>query len=214
MSFSRTNPSPRYLELLEYYKHLHEHGDALKDIPAEDMFAGISLVHYLPIIKDLIDKTAAVSLLDYGAGKAQKYHQPVTIEGVTYSSYPEYFGIEDITLYDPAYTPLSTLPDKKYDGVICTDVLEHCPEQDIPWILEELYRYASKFIVASIACYPASKTLPNGENAHCTIKDPSWWLNHINQLSEKYPNLLINFLFCSKTDDTGTVSVLPAKNYQ
>ncbi len=65
-----------------------------------------------------------------------------------------------IALYDPAYTPYMALPQGKFTmASICTDVLEHCPEQDIPWILSELFSYATRFVFANIACYPAKKTL-------------------------------------------------------
>jgi hypothetical protein len=59
--------------------------------------------------------------------------------------------------------------------VICTDVLEHCPEEDLPWIVGELFGYARLFVFANVACYPAMKTLPNGENAHCTIRPVEFW---------------------------------------
>ena len=59
--------------------------------------------------------------------------------------------------------------------MICTDVLEHCPEDDVPWIVDELFGYANMFVFANVACYPAHKVLPNGENAHCTIQPPEWW---------------------------------------
>lgn len=54
--------------------------------------------------------------------------------------------------------------------MICTDVLEHCPEEDIPWIVDELFAFARKFVYANIACFPARKQLPSGGNAHCTVK--------------------------------------------
>lgn len=46
--------------------------------------------------------------------------------------------VDSITLYDPGYEPYSTLPVGDFDGVICTDVLEHCPEEDIPWIFKRI----------------------------------------------------------------------------
>jgi hypothetical protein len=70
-------------------------------------------------------------------------------------------------------TPFSALPEGRFDGVVCTDVLEHCPEEDLPWIVGELFGYARLFVFANVACYPAAKKLPNGENAHCTIRRSS-----------------------------------------
>ena len=80
-----------------------------------------------------------------------------------------------VACYDPSYAPFSLLPQGPFDGVICTDVLEHCPEEDLDWIVGELFGYANKFVFASIAGYPAMKTLPSGENAHCTVQPLAWW---------------------------------------
>ena len=44
-----------------------------------------------------------------------------------------------ITCYDPGYEPHSRLPQGKFDGVLCTDVLEHCPQDDLEWIVGELF---------------------------------------------------------------------------
>jgi hypothetical protein len=77
--------------------------------------------------------------------------------------------------YDPCVEEFSMLPQGVFDGVISTDMLEHCSEEDIPWILSEMFSYAENFVYVNVACYPAKKTLPSGENAHCTIKSPEWW---------------------------------------
>ena len=65
-------------------------------------------------------------------------------------------------------TPPSDPYEGTYDGVISTDVLEHIPEEDIPWVLDDLFAQAKTFIYAVAACYPAKKIMPDGTNAHCT----------------------------------------------
>jgi FkbM family methyltransferase len=87
----------------------------------------------------------------------------------------EYWDVDEVQCYDPGYAPHSARPEGRFDGVICTDVLEHCPEEDVPWILEEIFGYAGRFVYLNVACYPARKTLPNGENAHITVRPPEWW---------------------------------------
>jgi hypothetical protein len=76
-----------------------------------------------------------------------------------------------LTLFDPAYLPYSIRPAGKFDLVVCTDVLEHCSDEDVPWIVEDLLGHCGRFLYANIAFHPAKKTLSNGENAHCTIAD-------------------------------------------
>lgn len=176
MTFSRQNPSPRYQELLAMYQQMHREGDARLNIAAADMFPGQSLPPHAGTIKQLIMKFGAQTLLDYGAGKGRQYlPMAVNVEGVgQFGSIPEFWGVQ-VRCYDPAYPPHMALPEGRFDAVVSTDVLEHCPEADMPWIIDELFAYASRFVFANVACYPARKTLPNGENAHSTIQPVAWW---------------------------------------
>jgi hypothetical protein len=174
--YSRHAPSARFIELTRLYTEMHSAGDARNGIAAKDTFSGISLLPVAPQIKRLVDATGARQLLDYGCGKANQYTgEYVDANGRSYPGVVAYWGVQDVHCYDPAYPPYSTLPTGKFDGVICTDVLEHCPEEDMGWIVDELFAYANMFVFANVACYPAHKLLPNGENAHCTIQPPEWW---------------------------------------
>jgi hypothetical protein len=69
-------------------------------------------------------------------------------------------------------------------------VLEHCPEQDLDWIVDGLFGYAQKFVFANVACFPARKSLPNGENAHCTIRPGSFWKALFEASSARHPGVL------------------------
>jgi hypothetical protein len=186
--YSNDNPSPRYLELLDLYQQMHCEGSLQLHIPAEQTFSGLSLRPHLSSIKSLIDLYQASTLLDYGSGKGEFYKPGATIalqDGTVIYDIKEYWGLTPLC-YDPGYTPLSQWPTDTYDGVICTDVLEHCPEEDLPWIVDALFSFAKKFIFANIACYPALKILPNGENAHITLKPPSWWKHLIEGIADRH----------------------------
>ena len=177
MNYSRSNPSPRFRELLEQYRAMHRDGDVRRGTPAEQTFDGKSLPRQAQRIRKLIQRTGAKTLLDYGCGKGRQY-QPAKIldnGAVIANSIQEYWGVESIRCYDPGHAPFSALPEGRFDGVVCTDVLEHCPEEDLPWIVGELFGYARLFVFANVACYPAAKKLPNGENAHCTIRPVEFW---------------------------------------
>lgn len=192
MNYSRSNPSPRYSELLRLYRTMHEEGERFLGIAPEDTFPGSSLPPQAERIKRLIKRTGARTLLDYGSGKGRQYGLPV-IQDASGRSWPGiigYWEVNQVVCYDPGYPPFSRLPSGRFDGVISTDVLEHCPEDDIPWILAEILGYATHFVFASVACYPARKRLPNGENAHCTVKPDAWWRNIFEEVAAKYPDLL------------------------
>lgn len=189
--YNRQNPSPRYRELTAMYRSMHTDGEKFLGIPPEETFPGHSLLPQAGRIKEMIMRHGAKTLLDYGSGKGTQY-QPmeVNIEGVgRWPSIKAFWGIDELYCYDPAYKPFNKLPDRKFDGVVSTDVLEHCPEEDIPWILDEIFSYATHFVFANVACFPAKKRLPNGENAHCTIREPEWWERIILGISNKYPDI-------------------------
>jgi hypothetical protein len=195
-AYSRASPSPRYRRLLEQYRLLHLYGEAHLGIAPEQTFPGQSLPKQAPHIKQLIKRTGAKDILDYGAGKGQQYWPRRVVDAEDHADYPDvksYWGVSGITCYDPAYSPFVQLPDGTFDGVVCTDVLEHCPEEDIPWILAELFRYARKFVYANIACFPARKRLPSGGNAHCTIKSAKWWAEQIECAARQKADVLYEF---------------------
>jgi hypothetical protein len=192
MPYSRDNPSPRYRELMAMYRAMHIEGDVAHGIPAEKTFAGISLPRQAHRIRSLIARTGARTVLDYGCGKGTQYRPMPIKQGdvVRWNSIQEYWGVESIRCYDPGYTPFAELPQGKFDGVVCTDVLEHCPGDDLDWIVDGLFGYANRFVFANVACYPAKKTLPNGENAHCTIRPGSFWRALLETSAARHPGVL------------------------
>lgn len=194
--YSRTTPSPRYRQLVSQYVRMHVDGEQFHNIPAEQTFAGQSLPRHALAIKALIDTHGAKTVLDYGAGKGKQY-EPMQVrlnDGREFPSIPALWGVDQITCYDPGFEPISRLPEGKFDGVVCTDVLEHCPEDDLPWIVEELFGYARKFVFANVACYPALKRLANGENAHCTVQSTAWWGILIKKTAANHTRVRYQFL--------------------
>jgi len=202
MSFSRLNPSPRYSSLLTMYGQLHQHGEVQMGLPAAQTFNGMSLSYQVARIKVLAERTSANTLLDYGCGKGVLYEaRPFKApDGISYDSIVDYWDIVAVHCYDPCYAPYSRLPEGRFDGVISTDVLEHCPEEDLPWILDEIFGYAERFVYANVASYPARKHLPNGENAHCTIKPVAWWDDVLRAASSRHPDVIYEVWVQTKTD--------------
>jgi hypothetical protein len=194
--YGRASPSPRYRRLIEQYQLMHLHGEQHLGIPPEQTFPGSSLPRQAAHIKRLVKQTHAVTLLDYGCGKGQQYW-PLRImdptEGIEYPDIKSYWNVRSIQCYDPAYPPFIKLPLETFDGVICTDVLEHCPEEDLGWIIGELFGFAQRFVFANVACFPARKRLPSGGNAHCTIKPARWWEEHIGRAALGKPDTVFEF---------------------
>jgi len=189
--YSRGNPSPRYRELTEAYRRLHVEGERFLNIAPADTFPGQSLPAQARRVKRLVTVTGAAHILDYGSGKGRQYdlREVRADDGRVSDGFQDYWGVDFIQCYDPGYGPFSTLPSRRFDGVICTDVLEHCPEEDLPWIVDEMFGFAERFVFASVACYPARKRLPNGENAHCTVKPVAWWQDLFDGAAQRRPGI-------------------------
>ena len=195
-TYTRTSPSPRYQALLEQYRLMHTEGERFHHIPPEQTFAGQSLPRHTATIKALVDRHRARTLLDYGSGKGLQYEacRIKAADGTEFASIPAYWGVQAVTCYDPGYGPYSRLPQGRWDGVISTDVLEHYPEDDLPWIAGEIFSLAEKFVFANVACYPAKKRLANGENAHCTVRPRAWWEQLLKRVSSRFPDVRYYFL--------------------
>jgi hypothetical protein len=208
-SFTRNHPSPRYQALMQAYQDLHANGSAEQGIPASAMFPGQSLTEHVGELMRIVREFGVRTMLDYGCGKAMLYRPVNDIrlgDGRTFSCVQELLGVE-ACLYDPAYLPYRERPQGRYDLVVCTDVLEHCAEEDLPWIIDDLFAYAGKALYANIACYPAKKTLPSGENAHCTVRGADWWEAHIRSCALRYPHVRYRFV-CTSIVEDGRVNEL------
>ena len=188
---SRAEPSQDYVDLLAEYKELH------KD---PKYFNGICLITHLNTVGNIMFKEGAKSLLDYGCGKGILYHETkcqtmkINKKGQALSRpLQKIFNLDYHALYDPAYPEHSKLPKGKYDAVICTDVIEHIDEKDVDWILEEIFSYARKFVLLTIACYKALKTFKDGRNVHVNVKPQKYWKDKLLQLHNKYSHLNIHY---------------------
>ena len=199
--YSRDNPSPDYRDMVAMYETLHEEGETASKKSGQDTFSGKMLIQHAPGIKEMIDCTGAETILDYGAGKGAGYtRRDIKLRtGETVPSIEQYWGGVDIRCYDPAHEPFSQLPEGRFDGVICTDVLEHVTAPDVPWIVDEMFSYARKFVYANVACYPAVKFLPNGQNVHCTIREPQWWAGVFHAVAMRHTGISYRLVTSTKT---------------
>lgn len=136
---------------------------------------GLSIMPHVDDIAALVRDTGAKTLLDYGCGKGAQYSEAKVHE--------RWGGIMP-TRYDPGIGEFSEYPSGEFDGVICTDVLEHVEDPD--HVLGELFRLACKFVFLSISCVPSKKgkVLPDGRPLHIQVHPPEWWRPKIEHARE------------------------------
>ena len=179
--------SQEYENLINSYKKMHQEGTQYDD--AKNTFDGKSLRFFFNSIKKIIEATKSDSLIDYGCGKAKYYFNSIEVNNNTYKNIIDYWKIKNYYLYDPGVSKFSKYPSQKADGVICVDVVEHIPEEDVYNFIKEIFNLANKFIFIVIACYPANKTFPNGRNVHVCIKTPDEWRKILSDIKSNYNNI-------------------------
>lgn len=187
--FTADRPSEGYRHLLGLYREMHEQGSPSTGRPPEKVFSGKSLRDHIAPVAEMIRASGAETVLDYGAGKGLFYAPcPGEAEDSRIRVLKEW-GETRVTCYDPGYEPFAAPVEGTFDGVISTDVLEHIPEEDIPWVLDTIFGHARSFVYVVAACYPAKKVLPDGQNAHCTVQPPEWWREQLEGAARRNPGI-------------------------
>lgn len=139
-----------------------------------DQFRGLSLLQHRDQLKKLMRQYSVKRVLDYGCGAGDAYRNQHKIH--------RDWGLRwfDVTLYDPAFSAHDEKPHGKFDAVLCSDVLEHIPEDAVDEFVKTLYSHVKPggFLWASVCCRPAKKTFPGTDtNLHVTIQPMQWWLD-------------------------------------
>lgn len=152
------------MDYLKAYRKMAEGGK---------QFRGLSVLTNATAIGKFIREMDARDLLDYGSGAGDAYRSPHKVHHT--------WGVKrpNVCLYDPSFEQYAKKPDRRFDVVICSDVLEHIPEEDVPRFIGGLFNHAKRGVWASVCTRPAKKFFPNtgspGVNLHVTVKPYEWW---------------------------------------
>ena len=129
-------------------------------------WAGYDVVKYQKKIKDLVDRYGAKTILDYGCGKGLQYKEKLPYGGSAshelaqeeWKTFDQYLGVT-VYKYDPCVAGFTELPPAglKFDGVICTQVLNSVPDDDMEWVRNLLENYAIKFCFIGLNFQQAAK---------------------------------------------------------
>lgn len=139
-------------ELIEQYKHIHATKPYGRSSELKAGYVQRELMH--------LDKRDV--LLDYGCGQSRLIDWLAKMNDAK--------GLR----FDPAIPAYDTPPSGPVDAVICTDVLEHIPEENVIEFLGKI-RTLTGNAYFNVSVREAFENLPNGENAHCTVKPAKWW---------------------------------------
>jgi len=121
-------------------------------------------------ITEIARKNNVRTILDYGCGKGSL----VSLLGRDFTA----FG------YDPYVTEFNERPIGEVEMVVSTDFFEHLPEDNIEKVLKNILSYNPKVQFHAISNRKAAQILPDGSNAHYTVRDSDWWEKRLSQLGQ------------------------------
>jgi hypothetical protein len=149
--------------LVDFYSDLHKNKSY-----------GNTSVKVLRFIRPEIKILAPKSVIDYGCGQSRLLDELDL-------GYQARFR-----RYDPAIPAYSEKPEGVFDLLLNIDVLEHIREPDLDPIIEEMRSFCRNAILI-VDTAPAELLLPDGQNAHVTLKPKDWWAE---RLGRHFPKLV------------------------
>ena len=175
--------SEKYFKLIDYYQDMVTNGYHRDDgIFINKTYGTAEPIKFKEHIKKIINHFNCKTALDYGSGGSDLNIEEIE-EGLTFC---DYVGLEKIYQFEPARNIKSK---GKFDLVLSFDVLEHIFIADLPWVINDIFSKANKCVLINVACYESAALLPNGENAHITLRHPLWWLGQIECISSLHKDV-------------------------
>ncbi len=145
-------------QLPKYYDRMHNEGQ----------FKGHTWRAYVHELEAFVPEAATRTYLDFGCGPK--------------GGLAERFG-DRVISHDPYVPQFAASPwSRSFDVVFSSDVLEHMPMIEIQELMKRIVDSQAKYVLLAISTRKAGKHLPNGANAHLTVKSARWWTNFFRRM--------------------------------
>lgn len=177
--FAATQPSERY--------------EALRQRLATATGSGVAplTIHRPPKVREVRELDALLaewnvsSVLDYGLGG-------------------NYLGTRPQGTVSTARTvtrrnPIAGLPVERDDAVVCTNWLEYLPQEDVPWVIDALFRSARRLVYAEVPGFARTQTLPDGTQLNGYTHDAAWWSELFRTTGARYRHVHWRLVIRSRT---------------
>lgn len=187
-------------DLISFYKKMAKEGyNRIDGIRVQSAYNDFELQKFRNIVRQNLKSQKIRSVLDYGGGGSD--WNASNFEPFTGESAKQFFNLNEVNTFEPARNLTKKV---KSDCVVCVDVLEHIFVADVSSVIKDLFSLSKKLLIINVACYKAAALLPNGENAHVTVRNPHWWKGVIDTIALSYKDIDI-MLICSETFSSGII---------
>lgn len=156
--FVRHSPSAGYRRLLGTLRAAASSSATAPAEPGEDL-------------RERLQRYAVRTLLDYRIGAAVA---------------PTHYGDIIASAHDPAGE--GSPPAARFDAVVGGGGFDLVPDQDIPWMLAEMFELSSRLVYIAIDPPQAERRL-GGERIPCRTRDAGWWQSQIEMAALRSPQV-------------------------
>jgi len=95
----------------------------------------------------------------------------------------------EVQIHDPISDAVLSGPSPGFDAVVCAGVLEFVPDEDVPWILEDLFSRSDGLL----ECHVDERgKQPSVNHAHAPIprkRDTGWWQYQFETIAPRFPGV-------------------------
>jgi hypothetical protein len=83
--------------------------------------------------------------------------------------------------YDPSVEGIDTMPERTFDCVASTDLLEHVEPAMLAATLTWMREHSDRSMFHYIDCNASNHVLPDGRSVHLIVQPPKWWRAELDE---------------------------------
>ena len=172
--FSRENPSQAFNDLCDIAQDpqvISQRDDGGKTTVVGSKQAGLA---------GLLGKCSARTVLDcqiLAASPGSIMRFPAVAEA----------GIEQLVEFDPTAHLEQAAPSERIDAVVCLETLDFVPDDDIPWLLRQLFERSKRLVYCEVSGKPGRHYLANGATLDRRSRPVEWWQYQFELVARHYP---------------------------
>src|SRR5690606_36480607 len=100
-----------------------------------------------------------------------------------------------LTSYDLCHDTPASLPARTFDIVMSSGDLQHMPDEDVPWILAELFSLAKSLVFVHIFTAASPSAMAAHPAWQSCERRFEWWISYFASISNRYPHIRWKFVF-------------------
>ncbi|MCZ6500105.1 MAG: ELM1/GtrOC1 family putative glycosyltransferase [Gammaproteobacteria bacterium] len=96
-------------------------------------------------------------------------------------------GIEQLVEFDPTAHLGDAVSSERVDATVCFATLDFVPDEDIPWLLKQLFGRTRRLVYCEVSNKTESQYLSNGMTLNRRNRPVEWWQYQFELVARHYP---------------------------